>query len=204
MITAKITEYRNDYNQHERRERFQDLDAFADWIFGQMQVNYSDKDGSFALWFPKCDDIRWLSYIKVIPEYNGPSLWIKQIEDDSRGILFSDGTFTAGQKHCTRDVREWLAKCEERRKHPVFHFAPDMPEEDGMDSHTAPPDRAVSIDRIKKAIYRIHEAGGCDAADEYGKGYDDAIVVAVNILLDEFGLAFEDVEDHHDGQTQGL
>lgn len=25
------------------------------------------------------------------------TLWIKLIEDDSRGILFSDGTFTAGR-----------------------------------------------------------------------------------------------------------
>lgn len=203
MITIKMIEYWNDYHKKERRERFADLDALADWIFGQMQVNYSDKDGSFALWFPKCDDIRWLSYIKVIPEYNGPSLWIKQIEDDSRRILFSDGTFTAGQKHCTRNVREWLAKCENRKNNPTFRFASDRPEAGEADGCASSPDGAV-MNRIKKAAWRIHEAGGCDATDEYSNGYDDAIAAAVNIILDEFGMTFEEIEDYLDSQEQGL
>ena len=101
-------------------------------------------------------------------------------------------------------VKEWLAKCEERRKHPVFPFASDLPETDRMDDHAALPDGVVPVDRIKKAIYWIHEAGGCDATGKYGQGYDDAIVVVVNFLLDEFGLTFEEIEDYHDGQEQGL
>ncbi len=45
MITARIIEYWNDYNQHEMRERLQGLDALADWIFGQMSVDYSGPQG---------------------------------------------------------------------------------------------------------------------------------------------------------------
>lgn len=204
MITARIIEYWNDYNQHERRERFQDLDAFADWIFGQMSVDYSGPQGSHTLSFPPCKDEQNIYRISLMPGATKQTLWIKLIEDDRRGILFSDGAFTAGQKYCTRDVKEWLAKCEERRKHPVFPFASDLPETDRMDDHAALPDGVVPVDRIKKAIYWIHEAGGCDATGKYGQGYDDAIVVVVNFLLDEFGLTFEEIEDYHDGQEQGL
>ena len=204
MITIRMIEDWNDYNQRERKEKFQSLDALADWIFGQMCVNYSDPYGSHALSFPSCKDERNIYQISIMPTATEQTLWIKLIGDDNRGILFSDGTFTAGQKYCTKDVKEWLAKCEERRKHPVFPFASELPETDRMDDHTELPEGVVPVNRIKKAIYRIHEAGGCDATDKYGQGCDDAIAVAVNILLDEFGLMFEEIEDYHDSQEQGL
>ena len=204
MITIRMIEYWNDYNQRERKEKFQSLDALADWIFGQMCVNYSDPYGSHALSFPSCKDERNIYQISIMPTATEQTLWIKLIGDDNRGILFSDGTFTAGQKYCTKDVKEWLAKCEERRKHPVFPFASELPETDRMDDHTELPEGVVPVNRIKKAIYRIHETGGCDATDKYGQGCDDAIAVAVNILLDEFGLMFEEIEDYHDSQEQGL
>ena len=204
MITIRMIEYWNDYNQRERKEKFQSLDALADWIFGQMCVNYSDPYGSHALSFPSCKDERNIYQISIMPTATEQTLWIKLIGDDNRGVLFSDGTFTAGQKYCTKDVKEWLAKCEERRKHPVFPFASELPETDRMDDHTELPEGVVPVNRIKKAIYRIHEAGGCDATDKYGQGCDDAIAVAVNILLDEFGLMFEEIEDYHDSQEQGL
>lgn len=204
MIIIRMIEYWNDYNQRERKEKFLDLDALADWIFGQMSVDYSDPKGSHTLSFSSCKDERNIYRISLMPGAAEQTLWIKLIEDDSRGILFSDGTFTAGRKYCTRDVKKWLVKCEERRKHPVFPFASDLPETDRLDDQAALPDGVVPVDRIKKAIYRIHEAGGCDATDKYGQGYDDAIVVAVNILLDEFGLMFKEIEDYHDSQEQGL
>lgn len=204
MITIRMIEYWNDYNQRERKEKFQSLDVLADWIFGQMSVDYSGPQGSHALSFPSCKDERSIYRISLMPGASEQTLWIKLIEDDSRGILFSDGTFTAGRKHCTRDVKEWLAKCEERREHPVFPFASELPETGRMDDHTELPEGVVPVDRIKEAIYRIHEAGGCDATDKYSQEYDDAIAVAVNILLDEFGLTFEEIEDYHDSQEQGL
>lgn len=204
MIAIRMIEYWNDYDQYARKERFQDLDALADWIFGQMSVDYSGPQGSHTLSFPSCKDEQNIYRISMMPTATEQTLWIKLIEDDSRGILFSDGTFTAGQKHCVRDVKEWLAKCEERRKRPVFSFAADLPETNRADSHAALQDGMVMMDRIKKAAWRIHEAGGCDATDQYGQGFDDAIVVAVNSLLDEFGLTFEEIEDYHDCKEQGL
>ena len=36
---------------------------------------------------------------------------------------------------------------------------------------------------IRKAAEKIHEAGGCDGTDEYSRGYDDAVTLALNILL---------------------
>ena len=95
-----------------------------------MKVDYSSVNNRLSLSFPKCGTADKIYEITVRPEHGGPTVWIKQIEDNHRGILFSDGTFTAGRKHCTSDVRKWLAECEERRKNPFFNFALDEPASD--------------------------------------------------------------------------
>lgn len=46
---------------------------------------------------------------------------------------------------------------------------------------------------IKRIGRKFHEAGGCDAEDDYSRGYDDAITLALNILLEETGYDIEDV-----------
>lgn len=45
-------------------------------------------------------------------------------------------------------------------------------------------DNYISKSSVWKAARRIHEAGGCDARDEYSKGYDDAVTLALSILLE--------------------
>ena len=57
-------------------------------------------------------------------------------------------------------------------------------------------EKFVTADSVKKAAKRIHEAGGCDATDEYGRGYDDAVTLALDILLEETGYVIEDIIDH--------
>ena len=57
-------------------------------------------------------------------------------------------------------------------------------------------DILISADSVKKAAKRIHEAGGCDATDEYGRGYDDAVTLALDIPLEETGYVIEDIFDY--------
>lgn len=57
-------------------------------------------------------------------------------------------------------------------------------------------DNFISADSVKKAAKRIHEVGGCDATDDYGRGYDDAVTLALDILLEETGYVIEDIIDH--------
>lgn len=64
-------------------------------------------------------------------------------------------------------------------------------------------DNFISADSVKKAAKRIHEAGGCDATDEYGKGYDDAVTLALDILLEETGYVIEDILDHGEDKEAG-
>ena len=125
MITVRMIQYWNDYHKKEVMEHFKSLKELEDWIFGQMRVDYSSEHGAGLLSFPKCDVKDRIYRISVRPEYGGCVYWIKQIEDDGSGIIFSDGTFTAGQKHCTKAVREWLAGCERRKRNPTFNFASD-------------------------------------------------------------------------------
>lgn len=52
MITAKIVKYYNDYNQKAFDKTFENLDELADWIFDQMQLDYTKKPGCDFLTFP--------------------------------------------------------------------------------------------------------------------------------------------------------
>lgn len=51
-------------------------------------------------------------------------------------------------------------------------------------------------DAVKGAAYKIHMVGGCDAVDDYSRGYDDAVAVALDILLEETGFGMEDILDY--------
>ncbi|MDE6620875.1 MAG: hypothetical protein K2K74_10395 [Lachnospiraceae bacterium] len=65
-------------------------------------------------------------------------------------------------------------------------------------------DNFISADYVKKAAKRIHEAGGCDATDEYGRGYDDAVKLALDILLEETGYVIEDIPDYGENKEAGI
>jgi hypothetical protein len=57
-------------------------------------------------------------------------------------------------------------------------------------------DNFIPESSIMKAAKRIHEAGGCDATDEYSRGYDEAVTLALNILLEETGCVIEGILDY--------
>lgn len=212
MITVRMIQYWNDYHKKELRKRFGGLGELEDWIFDQMRVNYTSESGKDMLSFPKCDTRNRIHEISVRPEYGGYVFWIKLIEDGDSGIIFSDGTFTAGQKHCTKSVREWMAGCEDRKNNPTFHFASDETETDFNEDFRSGHVNCCYKDKdnenfnedyvlgrlVKRAMKRIHNAGGCDAGDGYSKGYDDAVTAALNILLEETGYSLEDILDIED------
>lgn len=62
----------------------------------------------------------------------------------------------------------------------------------------------VFADSVKKAAKKIHEAGGCDARDEYSRGYDDAVATALDILLEETGYVIEDIPDYGEDKEVGI
>lgn len=214
MITARMIQYWNDCHKKELRERFGGLGELEDWIFDQMRVDYTSEAGKNMLSFPKCDTGSSIHEISVRPEYGGYVFSIRLIEDGDSGIIFSDGTFTAGQKHCTKAVREWLAGCRDRKENPTFHFASDAAEAGGDFKEDFMSGRVIRcyMDKdnknlnedyisgrlVKRAIRKIYNAGGCDAEDEYSKGYDDAVTVALDILLEETGYALDDEADTED------
>ena len=120
MITAKIVKYYNDYNQKAFDKMFENLDELADWIFDQMQLDYTKKPGCDFLTFPTNRFGKWYE-ISVRPNYGGYVYWIHEIDSES-GIIFSSGKYTAGKDFCAEKVQEWFQKCEERKKHPKFNF----------------------------------------------------------------------------------
>ncbi|MCM1237285.1 MAG: hypothetical protein NC489_45025 [Ruminococcus flavefaciens] len=203
MLAVKMIEYWDDDRQHAVNKRFSGLDAMAEWIFGQMQVDYTKEENRYALYFPECATPSRIMRISMTPSLYGPTIWIKLIEDDCMGIVFSDGTFTAGQKYCSKTARKWLEKCEERRKHPAFNFAEADPEEEETKAAgVAPAAASIPIDIVKEAAYAIHQAGGCGAEDGYAKGYDGAITVAVDILLKKTGLNIDEVIEYGEMQEE--
>lgn len=120
MITVCYEEYHNDYFRKEHEKRFANLAELEEWIFGQMKQDYSDKEkGWLRMFFPVHETP---SRIGFTPQWGGPNCWIHQIESE-RGIIFTDGRHTAGQKHWNQEVRDWLKHCKERQYSPKFVFA---------------------------------------------------------------------------------
>ena len=68
--------------------------------------------------------------------------------------------------------------------------------------HKTAYDNFISADSVKKAAKRIHKAGGCDATDDYGRRYDDAVTLVLDILPEGTGYVIEDIIDH--GEDRGL
>lgn len=129
MIKIKYERYWNDFIRKNEEKTFADLDALADWIFGQMQQDYT-KD-SFVMSFPTPEKVKRIKAdgpyrIEFKPRWGEESFWIYLIEN-SNGIIFSDGKFTSGQKHWSLEVQTWLTACEKRRAYPTFNFVEEQP-----------------------------------------------------------------------------
>ena len=125
MIKAYIEEYYNDYFKKQHVMEFPNLSNLADWIFGQMRTDYSGD--SLAMGIPTPEkaerikaDAPWR--IEFKPERGGPSFWIHQMKENGR-IIFTDGTYTNGQRHWSQAAKEWCIDIEKRRKNPTFDFA---------------------------------------------------------------------------------
>ena len=111
--TFKYEEYHNDYTRRMHEISFTTLDSATNWIFNQIQHKWTE-----GMYFP----CREPSRIEFQPVFGGPSYWIYMITSD-RGIEFSDGRFTSGQKHWSKDIQNWLSSCREKQKAPKFTFA---------------------------------------------------------------------------------
>ena len=121
---VKYERYWNDYHRKDETKTFLNLAELENWIFNQMQQDYT-KD--FVMSFPtpkKASRIKatgpWS--IEFHPTWGEENIYIHKIEN-STGIIFSDGRFTSGLKHWTHEVQEWSTHCEEHRKNPKFNFA---------------------------------------------------------------------------------
>ena len=111
MYTIRYEEYTNDYTRSTFIKNIGSLQGVEDWIFDQMQQTYE------RMYFPVNEPSR----IEFSPSWRGPSIWIHMITSD-RGIEFTDGTYTNGQKHWSNTVHDWLINCKKRQKSPQFVF----------------------------------------------------------------------------------
>lgn len=125
MLRVKYERYWNDFIRKNEEMSFLSLEGLEEWLFGQMKQNYTKNQ--FVMSFPTPEKAARIGEsgpweIEFKPEYGGESFWIHLIQSE-QGIIFSDGRFTAGQKHWSAEVQNWLRHCEERRKAPKFDFA---------------------------------------------------------------------------------
>lgn len=123
MIKVKYEEYYNDYFRRNHEKSFSDLTDLENWIFNQMQQDYTKP---FTMYFHTPEKNARIhgegaSRIEFTPRWGGCTFWIHQMENYD-GIIFSDGTFTSGQKHWSQEVQEWLAHCDKRQHSPKFAF----------------------------------------------------------------------------------
>ena len=113
---SKIVKYYNDYNQKAFDKTFENLDELADWIFDQMQLDYTKKPGCDFLTFPTDRFGKWyeIQYDRIMGDMctGFTKLTVKV------ALFFRVGNIQPGKILC-RKVQEWFQKCEERKKHQI-------------------------------------------------------------------------------------
>ena len=99
---------------------FSGLEALKNWIFNVDGVyeKYS-LDGDYITTFCTRDDFCF-AHVHTDNQYVS-CFEIHQIETDE-GILFSDGTYTARQRHCNPRIKQFFKECDEKLKAPKFNF----------------------------------------------------------------------------------
>lgn len=120
MYLVKYEEYYNDYSRRFYEKEFVSLDAVANWMFGMMK-----RDPAENMYIPVPNNglpSKGIGRIEMRPVYGMGTIWIHMISS-GRGIEFTDGQFTSGQKHWSQSVQEWLISCRERQLKPVYTFA---------------------------------------------------------------------------------
>ena len=125
MLNVKLERYLNDFWRKVEAKSFASLSELENWIFDQMQQDYSSNTGAMS--FPTPASARKIHAdgpwaIKFQPIRGEVTIFIHQIES-SKGIIFSDGRHTAGRKYWTDEVQAWLTHCAQRRQAPQFNFA---------------------------------------------------------------------------------
>lgn len=123
MIKIFYEEYYNDFLRKNHTKTFSSLEELEEWIFGQMKRAYND---SFAMFFPTPEILERIhsdgpGRIEFQPEMGGADFWIHKIESYD-GIIFSDGVYTAKQKHWSMEMKDWLRHCDKKKRDPKFNF----------------------------------------------------------------------------------
>lgn len=129
MLTVKM-EYnkRVPYNNEEFTKKFESLDSFKDWIFSQYGAHeYNNRtkryesDFTLGKYFdnPEYGSVGTIR-VNLIDDIKS-SIEIHMVSDE-RGVLFTDGKYTYWKKHASKEMREFFADCEERKKEQPFTF----------------------------------------------------------------------------------
>lgn len=107
MLNVKLERYLNTFWRKDEAKSFASLSELENWIFDQMQQDYSRN--TWAMSFPTPASARnihadgpWAIKFQPIP--GETTISIHQIES-SEGIIFSDGRRTAGRKYWTDEVQ---------------------------------------------------------------------------------------------------
>lgn len=125
MYTITGERYFNDYTRKPIKMNFYSLDGIFDKM-KEMSKNFAGEFGNFFPTRKGRDGYEWCSRIEC-RDYDtgrGWDFWIYQIETDS-GIVYSTGRFTDGEKFCSKNVEEWLERCEDKRKNKKHNFVED-------------------------------------------------------------------------------
>lgn len=121
MYTVYGERYFNDFTRKLFEMRFRTLDDIFEYM-KKISYNFT-KDSFFPTNINNREGFEWVSRISCYgyDDNRYPDLWIYKIEDEE-GIVFSNGRYTAGQKHCSKKVKEWLEKCNEMTKKKEYVF----------------------------------------------------------------------------------
>lgn len=117
MILIKYENYFYDCYRKHYEKIFSSLSELKKWVFDSQISKKWDNRRAFI--FPN-DNYPTMT-IEVNRDKACGDIWIHEIFKDGR-IVFSDGKYTSGQKHISKELLAWCKECEEYRCKPKFDF----------------------------------------------------------------------------------
>lgn len=121
MIKVTYEAYYNNYSRNKQEKTFTNLEEFAEWLYSEARIwsKYKEEPHPDVYFYTKkiCQE-----NVKVTTN-NSYIYWDFCIEDTEKGIIYTSGKFTYGQKHCSTNFMEWLKKGERGELQPKLKFA---------------------------------------------------------------------------------
>ncbi len=122
MYTVYYTEYFDDFMQNNKTKTFSSLEQIKNWLFeyagyykGKLKLIIPDPEDKLR----KTGQPDRIESNPLSP--SKPIIWVHKIADE-KGIHFSDGHLTCGQRHWNEEIKNFCKNMNKEKNNPTYNF----------------------------------------------------------------------------------